>query len=106
MSIYYILIINPKSNSFVSLFYFTISIINLFYFTISIIIVALMSSRVNIVARDLKALQEDFSQDRALRNDSSEYFSQDRALRNDSRWILRSARNDKLFVQNDGVQSY
>ena len=30
-----------------------------------------MSSRVVIVARDLKALQEDFSQDRPLRNDSS-----------------------------------
>jgi hypothetical protein len=39
-----------------------------------------MSSRVDIVARDLKALQQDFSQDRTLRNDSI--------------WILRSAQND------------
>ena len=53
-------------------------------YVISFVIVALMSSRVNIVARDLKALQQDFSQDRTLRNDSRKDFSQDRPLRNDN----------------------
>jgi len=45
-------------------------------------VIALLSSRVVIVARDLKELKKDFSQDRALRNDS--------------KWILRYAQNDEL----------
>jgi len=50
-----------------------------------------MSSRVVIVARDLIALQEDFSQDRALRNDrpfiNTTYVKMDSSLRSEWRAV-------------------